>query len=430
MTSTRTVSGAFSENLDVKGLVGFASHPSVLQKAGAEGADMLIAVTYTDEVNMIACQVAHSIFNVPTKVARVRQQSYLEPAWSNLFSRDHLPINVIISPEIEVARAIIRRLEVPGALDVIPLANDAVRVIAVRCLPNCPILNKPLEELTDLFPSLKVFVAGIIRNDELIVPTGRTELQIDDEVYFVTATEHTRRSLTAFGHEELEARRMIIVGGGNIGLSVARELEAKHPEVRCHIIEVSRDRAEKVADLLSQTTVLAGDALEREILEEANIEATETVVAVSNDDEVNILSSLLAKRLGADWAITLVNSNSYGPLIGQLGVDAVVNPRSSTVSTILQHVRRGRVRNVYSVREGAGEFIEAEALKTSSVSGKRIREIKLPRGILICLIVRKGNVIVPKGETRIEANDRVVLFTNADYVRRVEKLFSVGFEFF
>jgi len=419
-----------AEQIDVKGLVGFASHPPVLQEAGAEDADMLIAVTYADEVNMIACQVAHSIFNVPTKIARVRHQSYLEAAWANMFSRDHLPIDVIISPEVEVARAIIRRLEVPGALDVIPMAEDCVRAIAVRCMPDCPVLDTPLQELTELFPDLKIFVVGIIRDDELIVPTPATEMREGDEVYFVADTDHVRRAMSAFGHEEAEARRMIIIGGGNIGLFIAHELEAEHPDVRCKLIELDEDRARQAADQLSRTTVLLGDALEREILEEANVQQTETVVAVTNDDEVNILSSLLAKRLGADWAITLVNSQSYGPLVGQLGVDAVVNPRGSTVSTILQHVRRGRIRGVYSVREGGGEFIEAEALETSNITGKSIRDIRLPKGILIGSVIRDGEVIVPRGDTQIRAHDRVVLFTNADLIKKVEKLFSVGLEFF
>ena len=418
------------ENIDVKGLVGFAAHPPVLQQAGAEDADMLIAVTHADEVNMIACQVAHSIFNIPTKIARVRHQSYLDPAWSNLFSRDHMPINVIISPEIEVARAIIRRLEVPGALDVIPMADGRVRAIAVRCLADCPILDTPLKELAELFPNLKVFVVGIVRGDQLIIPTGKSEMREGDEVYFITSTDHMHRSMSVFGHEEPEARRIIIIGGGNIGLYIAREMEEKHPDVRCRVIEVNERRAREIADQLSRTTVLLGDALERELLEEAGAGETETVVAVSNGDEVNILSSLLAKRLGANWAITLVNSESYDPLVGQLGVDVVVNPRGSTVSTILQHIRRGRIRSVYSIREGAGEFIEAEALETTGITNMRIRDIHLPKGILIGSIIRGSEVIVPDGNTRILVRDRVVLFTNTNLVKKVEKLFSVGFEFF
>ncbi len=419
-----------TENIDAKGLVGFAAHPPVLQRAGAEDADMLIAVTYADEVNMIACQVAHSIFNVPTKISRVRHQSYLDLAWSNLYSRDHMPINVIISPEIEVGRAIIRRLEVPGAIDIVPMADDRVRAIAVRCHADCPILDTPLAELTELFPNLKVFVVGIVREGELLIPTGRTEMRAGDVVYFVTSSDHMHRSMSAFGHEEPEARRVIIVGGGNIGLYVAREMEKHHADVRCKMIEINESRAREVADQLTRTTVLLGDALERKLLEEAGAGDVETVVAVSNDDEVNILSSLLAKRLGAKRAITLVNSESYDPLVEDLGVDSVVNPRTSTVSTILQHIRRGRVRSVYSIHEGAGEFIEAEALETTRITNQRIRDIHLARGILIAALVRGQEVIVPHGDTRIQVGDRVVLFASTNLMNKVEKLLSVGLEFF
>ncbi len=419
-----------TENIDAKGLVGFAAHPPVLQRAGAEDADMLIAVTYADEVNMIACQVAHSIFDVPTKIARVRHQSYLDLAWSSLYSRDHMPINVIISPEIEVARAIIRRLEVPGALDIVPMADDRVRAIAVRCLADCPVLDTPLEELAELFPNLKVFVVGIVRHGDLFIPTGRTEMRAGDVVYFVTSTDHMHRSMSVFGHEEPEARRVIIIGGGNIGLYVAREIERHHVDVRCKVIEINESRAREIADQLTRTTVLLGDALERKLLEEAGAGDVETVVAVSNDDEVNILSSLLAKRLGAKRAITLVNSESYDPLVEDLGVDSVVNPRGSTVSTILQHIRRGRVRSVYSIHEGAGEFIEAEALETTRITNRRIRDIHLAKGILIGSIIRGQEVIVPDGDTRIQVGDRVVLFTSTNLMSKVEKLLSVGLEFF
>jgi trk system potassium uptake protein TrkA len=297
-------------------------------------------------------------------------------------------------------------------------------------MPDCPVVDTPLYELTELFPDLRIFVVGIVRNDELIVPRPDMEMREGDEVYFVTDTEHVRRAMAAFGHEEPGARRIIIIGGGNIGLFVARELEETQSDVRAKLIEVDEQRARDVADALSRTTVLLGDALEQDILNEANVSQSEAVVAVSNDDEVNILSSLLAKRLGASWAITLVNSMSYGPLVGNLGIDVVVNPRGSTVSTILQHVRRGRIRGVHSVREGDGEFIEAEALDTSSIAGKRIRDIRLPKGILIGSIVRGDEVIVPGGDTEIMAKDLVILFTNADLVRKVEKLFSVGLEFF
>ncbi|MEE8204061.1 MAG: Trk system potassium transporter TrkA [Alphaproteobacteria bacterium] len=419
-----------SDSLDVKGLVGFASHPDMLEQAGAVDADMIIAVTFADEVNMVACQVCHSLFNVPTKIARVRHQSYLRPMWRDLFSRDHMPIDVIISPEIEVARAVIRRLQVPGAIDTIPFADGKVHVIGVHLTGDCPVLNTPLRQLTELFPDLNIFVVGILRGDRLIVPSGDDHMLPGDDVYFAAEAAHTERALAAFGHEEKEARRFIIIGGGNIGLFLAQELEKHYPDLNLKIIEINAARAETLAENLTRSVVINGDALEREILEEANVAGTETVVAVSNDDEVNILSSLLAKRYGAQRAVTLINNMSYGPLVSSLGIDVVVSPRDVTVSTILQHVRRGRIRAVHSIREGLAELIEAEALETSPLVGTPLRDINLPQGIIVGAIVRGDTVIIPRGDSVVNANDRVVIFAAAGLVKKVEKMFSVRLEFF
>lgn len=419
-----------SDSLDVKGLVGFASHPPLLEQAGAGDADMIVAVTFADEVNMVACQVAHSLFNVPKKIARVRHQSYLDPMWRDLFSRDHMPIDVIISPEVEVARAIIRRLEVPGALDMIPLADGKVRLVAVHCADDCPIVNTPLRQLTELFPELNVVVVGIIRDDRLIVPRASEQMLPGDEVYFVADAVHVERTMAAFGHEEKEARRVIVVGGGNIGLLLARELERLHPEVKAKIIEIDKARAETIADQLSRTVVINGDALDRDILDEANVEITETIVAVTDHDEVNILSSLLAKRYGTKRAVTLVNNTANNSLVYSLGVDVVVEPRETTVSTILQHIRRGRIRAVHSLREGVAEVIEAEALETSPLVGKPLRELKLPAGILVGAIVRGDQVMKPRGDTVVRVNDRVIIFAGAKMVKQVEKIFSVRLGFF
>ncbi len=418
------------DSLDVKALEGFASHPDMLERAGAGDADMVIAVTFADEVNMVACQVCHSMFNVPTKIARVRQQSYLNPMWSDLFTRDHMPIDVIISPEIEVARAVVRRLQVPGAIDMIPFADDKVRVVGVHCTADCPIINTPLRQLTELFPDLNISVVGIIRGDRVIVPGGDEDMLPGDDVYFSTATGHMERALAAFGHEEKEARRIIVVGGGNVGLFIAREIEEHHPGVNLKLIEIDRDRAELVADQLARGVVLQGDAVDREILEEANVAAAETVVAVSNDDEVNILSSLLAKRYGAKRAVTLINNESYGPLMGSLGIDVVVNPRDVTVSTILQHVRRGRIRAVHSIREGLAELIEAEALETSPLVGTPLRDLKLPKGIIVGAIVGADSVTIPRGDSVVRANDRVIIFAASGMAKKVEKMFSVRLDFF
>ena len=419
-----------SETLDVKGIVGFASHPDVLEQAGAENADMVIAVTYADEVNMVACQICHSIFGVPTKIARVRDHSYLDPMWSDLFSRDHLPIDVIISPEIEVARAIERRLQVPGAYDVYPLADGRVSMIGVHCTTDTPILETPLRELTALFPELHITVVGIWRDGQGMVPSPEDVLLAGDDVYFVAETSHVARAMSTFGHEEKQARRVIIVGGGNIGLNLARAVEKGHPRVSVRLIELHKERAELVAQSLEHTVVIHGDALDTEILEEANANQADTVVAVSNDDEVNILSSLMAKRYGCKRAVTLINKLSYGPLMGTLGIDTVVSPRAITVSTILQHVRRGRIRSVHSIPEGFGEVIEAEALETSSLVGVTIRDADLPDGVLVGAIVRGDEVIIPRGDTIVRANDLVVIFAATEAVKKIEKLFAVKLEFF
>lgn len=418
------------DSLDVQGFVGHASRPDVLEKAGAADADMIIAVTYADEVNMVACQVAHSLFDVPTKIARVRHQGYLEPMWSNLFSRDNMPIDVIISPEIEVARSVTRRLQVPGALEMIPLADDKVRLLGVRCQDTCPLLHTPLRQLTQLFPDLKIVIVGIIRENTPIVPSADDQMLPGDEVYFVVDTEQLGRAMLAFGHEEPEARRLLILGGGNIGLFLAQEVERNHPRVNTKVIEANPERAETIAGQLERTVVIKGDVLDPDILEEANVAATETVVAVTNDDETNILASLLAKRYGCQRAITLINKDLYQPLVGSLGIDVAVNPRNITVSTILQHVRRGRIHSVHTLREGFGELIEAEALETSSLVGAPLKDIKLPSGVLLGAIVRDGKVISPRGNTVVQAKDRVILFAAAESIRKVEKLFSVQLEYF
>jgi trk system potassium uptake protein len=419
-----------SETLDVQGIVGFASHPDVMERAGARDADLVIAVTHSDEINMVACQVAHSLFDVPTKIARVRQQTYLQPIWSELFTRSHMPIDATISPEIEVARAVMRRLEIPGAFDAIPLSEGLITLIGVRCGPDCPVVNTPLRHLTALFPELHISVVGILRNDRKIVPMADDQMLPGDEVYFVAETKHLARALAAFGHEEPEARRLIIVGGGNIGLYLAQIIEDEHRAADVKLIEIDRKRASYVAQMLSRTVVIHGDALDMEILTEANVKATETIIAVSNDDEVNILSSLLAKRFGCQRSVTLINKTTYAPLIGTLGIDAVVSPRAITVSTILQHVRRGRVRSVHSLSDGFGEVIEAEALETSTLVGPPLREAKLPDGVIVGALVRDGEVIIPHGDTVLRPHDRVVIFAAAEAVKKVEKMFSVRLEFF
>ncbi len=419
-----------SDQLDVQGIVGHAAHPPILERAGAPDCEMLIAVTQTDEVNMVACQVAHSLFDVPTKIARIRHQSYMHPTHAHLFSRDNMPIDVIISPEREVAKAISRRLHVAGAFDVVPLCDGKVWAVGVRLLDDCPVINTPLRQLTTLFPDLHINLFGIIRNDQPIVPTGKDQMLPGDLVYFFSEADHVARALVAFGHEEREARRMIIIGGGNIGLNLAEDLEENFPGVSAKLIEMDRDRAELVAQRLHRIRVLNGDGLDPEILDEANVDIAETVVAVTDDDEVNILASLLAKRYGCERAVTLINASTYTPLISTLGIDVVVSPRAITVSTILQHIRRGRILSVNSVREGFGELIVAEALETSVLVGQTLGDAKIPNGVIIGAVLRDDEIIIARPGTQFRANDKVVLFAPTGTARKVEKLFAVRLEYF
>ncbi len=418
------------DSLDVQTIAGYASHPDVLEQSGAQDADMLIAVTQSDEINMVSCQVAHSLFNVPMKIARVRTPAYLAPAWADLFSRDHIPIDVLISPEAEVVNAISRRLEVPGTVDMRGFADDRVRLVGVRITENCPIVHTPMRQLTELFPSLNITIVYIVRQDTTIIPTGMDQMLPGDEVYFVVETDHMTRALATFGHEEKEARRLVIVGGGHIGLDLARHLEQSESSIEVKLVEVDREQAELVADQLEKTIVLHGDALDSELLDEANIASSETIVAVSSNDETNILVSVLAKRHGCPRAITLINAAEYAPLISPLGIDAAVSPREITVSSILEHVRQGRIRSVYALRGGEAEVIEAEAMETSPIVGQSLKSARLPRGVLLGAIVRGDQVIIPRGDTTVKSQDRVILFAPHDSVKKVERLFSVALGFF
>lgn len=422
-----------NDTLDVQAVVGHGAQPDVLERAGAADAEMIIAVTAGDEVNMVTCQVAHSIFNVPRKVARVRAQSYMNKKWANLFSRDHMPIDVIISPEREVAAAMLQRLEVPGAFETVPFADSKVRMVGCRLEENCPVVNTPLRQLTELFPDLNIVVTGIWREGRMLTPSGDDQMFVGDDIYFASDVGHVQRALTIFGHEEQTARRLIIIGGGNIGLYLAQGIEETYPNMRSIIIEENEKRAELITDFLNNTIVLVGDGLDEEILREANARETETVISVTDDDEVNILASLLAKRAGVARSMALITHANYAPLQTSLGIDVFVDPRETTVSTILQHVRRGRIRGLHSIRDGAAEIIEAEAMETSPLVGTPLRDIDLPSGIVVGAIMRKGKegtITIPRGGTVIEAGDRVVLFVLAHRVKKVEQMVRVGVEFF
>ncbi|MEE8371184.1 MAG: Trk system potassium transporter TrkA, partial [Sphingomonadales bacterium] len=350
--------------------------------------------------------------------------------WLDLFSRDNMPIDVIISPEVEIAKAVQRRLEVPGAFEVIPFSDGKVRVVGVHLEETCPVLDTPLRQLTELFPELHITVLAVVRNEKLFVPSGDDPMQEGDSIYFAVDEAHLARAMTVFGHEEKEARRIVIVGGGNVGLYLAKSLEDSQTLANVNLIERDVKKAEHAAGVLSRTMVINGDALDAEILKEANAQSAETLVAVANEDEVNILASLLAKRLGAERVITLVANPIYGSLLGSLGIDVYVDPRETTVSTIIQHIRRGRILGLHTIRGGEAEIIEAEALETSPLVGQSIKELKLPPGIMIGAIVRDDEVLIPRGDTVFEANDRAIMLAQAKDVKKIEQMFSVRLDYF
>lgn len=428
-TSTRLVN-RIRDTLDVRGFVGHGAHPDVLARAGAGEADMIVAVTLYDEVNMVACQVAHSLFNVPTKIARVRAQGYRAKHYRNLFSREHMPIDVIISPEVEVGEMVLRRLAQPGAIETIPFADDKVTVLGIACDEDCPIIDTPLRQLTELFPDLTATVVGILRNDSLFVPRSADQMMAGDIVYVMTSTERVKRTLTIFGKEEQTGSRILIAGGGNIGLYVAENLEQLSSRAKIKIIEHSHSRAVEIAERLDRTVVLNGSAMDAAIHHEADIGEVDTMVALTNDDKVNILSCVMARKLGARRNLCLLNDAAFPPLAATMGIDAVINPRSVTISRILQHVRRGRIQTVHTIQDGAAEVIEAEALETSPLVGRPLRALDLPGGVRIGIIVHKGEVITPTGESQIAPGDKFIIFATADQVPKVEQMARVSLEYF
>lgn len=421
---------AVHETIDARGILGNGAHPEVLAQAGAEDADMLIAATLHDEVNMVACQVAHSIFSVPTKIARIRSPSYLEARWQGLFASESIPIDAIISPEIEVGDMVLRRLALPGAIDVVRFAEDAVVLVGIECEEDCPILGLTLREVTARFPDLQATTVGIVRGGDLRVPTATSRLEAGDLAYVVADSLHMRRVLDVFGHAEPQAGRIIIAGGGAVGHYVARQIEKRGLANRLRIIEANAVRAGTIAESLERTIVLHGSSMDHLVLREADIDDADLLIALTNDDQTNILTSVMAKQLGCRSALTLINETSFQALSEPLGIDAFLSPRSITISRILQHVRRGRIRAVYSVQNGLGEVTEAEALETSAVVGQPLKDLDLPSNVRIGGIWREGLFLRPTGETEIAPGDRVVVFAAAGAVKEVERMFRVGLEYF
>ena len=419
-----------TDTLDVQGLSGFASYPDVLDKAGANDADMIIAATHSDEVNMVTCQVAHSVFAIPRKIARLRSQSYLEAIYSDLYRRDHMPIDVVISPEQEVAEAALKRLSAPAAFDTETFLDGRVQMLGLTLDEECPVVNTPLRQLTDLFVTLQAVVVGVRRKGSLFAPEPDDQLFVGDDVYVFTARSDINRTMEVFGKSHKKQDRVLLIGGGNVGLMVAQKLESRAERIRTKVVERSRKVAENAAETLERTIVLHGDGLDAAMLTEAGIDRTDAVLAVTDDDKVNLLAAVRAKSRGCPMAVALVNDPTLVPLMAPLGIDAYINPRATTVSSILRHIRHGRVRDVYSIGDAEAEIIEAEVLSTSPIAGQQVRDVDFPEGVLIGAILKGEEVLKPKGGTRIEEGDVIALFAMAKDVPEVERLLQVSIDFF
>ena len=414
------------DHSDVSGVEGLASYPEVLKQAGIDEADMIIAVTQSDEVNMIVCQIAHSIFSTPLKIARIRSQSYLDPRIEKIYNSENLPIDYKISPEQEVSKAVSKRLQLPGAFDVGDFVDGKLQLIGVLCEEHCPLLGVTTRHLKDLFPELTMNIIAIIRSGEVIVPRDGTEkMEVFDRVYFVCDSSQISRCMLAFGHEEKTANSIIIAGGGEIGKNTVNILNEKMKELNISIIENNRDQANYLAEIFTNISVINGNALDQDILTEAGIQNTETFVSLTNNDEVNILSALLAKRSGAIRAITLINKPSYIPLINTLGVNSVISPAQITVSSILSKIRSGSIKSIHSIIEERGEVFEARALESSNIVGKPLKSLKLPKSICIGAIYKESKIIIPKGDTIIEVNDIIIIFAEKKLVKKLETILSI-----
>ena len=420
---------ALQDRLDIGIVAGGASHPNILQKAGAEDADMLIAVTNSDEINMMACQVAHTLFNTTTKISRVRSPNYLAHQ-EQLFTRDNIPVDVIIGPEQLVTQYIQRLIANPGALQVLDFAEGRVQLVAVRAYHGGPIVGQELQEIRKHMPKVDTRVAAIFRQDRPITPEGSTVVEAGDEVFFIAAKKNIRAVMSELRKVDKPYKRVMIAGGGNIGATLALNIEGKY---QVKVIEKSYSRCRLLSERLKHSIVLNGSASEPQLLSSENIEATDVFCALTNNDESNIMMSMLAKRLGAKKVITLIANPAYADLVGD-EIDIAISPQQITIGSLLTHVRKGDISNVHSLRRGAAEAIEVTAhgdAYSSKVVGRRLDEISLPDGVTIGAIVRGEEVIIAHSHIVVDPDDHVILFlVDRSKIRAVEKLFAVGIGFF
>ena len=414
------------EKLDVHTQKGHASHPDVLEQAKVNDADMLIAVTNSDEVNMVACQIAYSLFHTPTKIARVRAASYLQH--QELFNPETIPIDVLISPEQLITDYIYRLIQNPGTLQVIDFDDGKVRLVSVKAYHDGPLVGHAIGELNEHLPEVKVRVAAIFRNGRAIIPNGETIIEANDEIFVIASAQHIRAVVSELRSVDKPYKRIMIAGGGNVGRRLAKALEEGRYQVK--IIEKSEEIANQLAETLNKAIVLEGDAADEALLLEENIADVDIFCALTNDDEANILSAMLAKRLGANKAMSLINRTGYVDLIESANIDHAISPHEITIGALLTHVRGGDIISVHSLRKGAAEVIEVVAhgdYANSRVVGRKRKELKLPPGATIGAIVRDDEVIMPHHDTVIEENDHVILFlADKRYISAVEKMFQVG----
>jgi len=416
------------DRLDLRTVAGNAAHPEVLARAGAEDADMVIAVTNSDETNMVACQVAYTLFHTPTKIARVRAVEYLSQP--ELFTQEALPIDVLISPEQLVKDYIQRLIEHPGALQVLDFADGRVSLVAVRAYYGGPLVGHELREIREHMPKIETRVAAIFRRGRAIIPEGNTVIEADDEVFFIAARKNIRAVMSELRELDRPCKRVMLAGGGNIGKRLAESLESRY---QVKLIEHNKLTSIKLSEELDRTIVLYGDAADEELLLEENIESCDVFCALTNDDEANILSAMLAKRMGARKVMSLINRAAYVDLVQSGIIDIAISPQQATIGSLLAHVRRGDVAVVHSLRRGAAEAIEAIAhgdKHSSKVVGRRVDEIKLPPGTTIGALVRGDDVIIAHHDTTVEEDDHVILFlVDKNRIGEVERLFQVGITF-